>query len=74
MSAECALRFLPAWPQVALEQYFIDRGEFRPFSHLQYYTGYRLSGAEYVPIDRLLKVSCAGLLHYVWLQRMHQAT
>ncbi len=42
---------------MALEQYYINRGEFRPYYHLQYYMGYKLSGASYVPIDRLLRVS-----------------
>jgi hypothetical protein len=39
-----------------MEQYFIARGEFSPTYHLQYYIGYKLSGADYPPIDKLLSV------------------
>ena len=47
--------------QLDVEQYYINRGEFDPKYHLQYLTGYKNSGGNYVSIDRLLKVGCMQL-------------
>jgi hypothetical protein len=46
--------------QIDMEQYFITRGEFSPTFHLQYYIGYKQTGADYVPIDKLLTVRRPG--------------